>query len=100
MLDRIRLEPFPDVLRRQLPNGWAFSMSNEVYSDVPDGTVYELTGVTPDILTETELLSPVDRQAGVDSWLQLALDTAIAGETRSESFKIVNLARLSAIGAI
>jgi carboxyl-terminal processing protease len=89
-----------DVLRRQLPNGWWFSMSNEVLTDVPEGIVYEMTGVPPDILTKTELLSLTDREAGEDSWLQLALATAIADETPSESFEIFNLARLNAIGAV
>jgi carboxyl-terminal processing protease len=95
-----------DILRRQLPNGWGFSISPEVYSDVPDGTVYEMTGVPPHILiAETELLSLADREAGVDSWLELALDTATMTDNEpqsddsadSSSIEVFSLARLSTI---
>lgn len=35
---------FSEILWKNLPNGWEFSLSNEVYSD-PSGNVYEITGV-------------------------------------------------------
>ncbi|MEO1021248.1 MAG: S41 family peptidase [Bacteroidota bacterium] len=35
------------ALEKQLPNGWFFSISNEVYMDM-EGKVYENTGVPPD----------------------------------------------------
>ncbi len=37
-----------DVLGHQLPNGWALTLSNEVYRD-NEGTVVESIGVTPDV---------------------------------------------------
>lgn len=38
---------FSDALHKTLPNGWAFSLSNEVYSD-SQGASYEYVGITPD----------------------------------------------------
>ena len=35
---------FSEILWKNLPNGWEFSLSNEIYSD-PNGNVYEITGV-------------------------------------------------------
>jgi carboxyl-terminal processing protease len=35
---------FSEILWKNLPNGWEFSLSNEVYSD-QNGNVYEITGV-------------------------------------------------------
>jgi len=35
---------FSEILWKNLPNGWEFSLSNEVYSD-PNRNVYEITGV-------------------------------------------------------
>ena len=35
---------FSETLWKKLPNGWGFSLSNEVYSD-PKGHVFEITGV-------------------------------------------------------
>jgi len=93
---------FSDMLNRILPNGWKFSLSNEVYSD-PDGTIYEKTGITPDILPAAELLPLSEREAGVDSWLELALETAkspFADEPMSGSnqiFKVVNLSSIVGI---
>ena len=37
---------FSEILWKNLPNGWEFSLSNEVYSD-PNGNIYEITGVPP-----------------------------------------------------
>lgn len=35
---------FSEILWKNLPNGWEFSLSNEVYSD-PNGNTYETTGI-------------------------------------------------------
>lgn len=40
-----------DRLEKVLPNGWGFSLSNEIYTDTR-GRVFEVTGVTPDVLTD------------------------------------------------
>ncbi|MEO0337752.1 MAG: S41 family peptidase [Bacteroidota bacterium] len=37
---------FSEILWKNLPNGWEFSLSNEVYSD-PNGNIYEIRGVPP-----------------------------------------------------
>lgn len=39
---------FSTVLNKYLPNGWVFSISNEIYSD-RDGKVWEGLGIPPDI---------------------------------------------------
>ena len=38
---------FSEILWKNLPNGWEFSLSNEIYSD-PSGNVYEIRGVPSD----------------------------------------------------
>ena len=38
---------FSEILWKNLPNGWEFSLSNEIYSD-PKGNVYEIIGVPSD----------------------------------------------------
>lgn len=39
-----------DRLEKMLPNGWSFSLSNEIYMD-PHGKVFEVSGVPPDVAT-------------------------------------------------
>ena len=57
---------------RRLPNGWIFTVSHgEVVS--PDGVIYEVVGIPPDILPDADLLPLSEREAGIDSWLELAL---------------------------
>jgi carboxyl-terminal processing protease len=34
-----------------LPNGWKFSLSNEIYTDV-HGRVFEVSGIPPDVPTD------------------------------------------------
>ncbi len=46
-----------DALEKRLPNGWLFSISNEIYKDL-NGTIYENTGVPANY----ELHYPEDRQ--------------------------------------
>lgn len=59
-----------DTLIKYLPNGWRFTLSNEVFT-APDGTMYETVGVPPD------LLAPYDPEAnfaeGVDPQIEKAL---------------------------
>ena len=38
---------FSEILWKNLPNGWEFSLSNEIYTD-PKGKDYEIRGVPPD----------------------------------------------------
>jgi len=42
---------FSDVLYKELPNGWTYWLSNEVYEGM-NGKVYEVTGVPPDYRIE------------------------------------------------
>jgi carboxyl-terminal processing protease len=46
-----------DALQKKLPNGWHFTLSNEVYMDIK-GTIYENIGIP----VEYELNYPSDRQ--------------------------------------
>jgi C-terminal processing protease CtpA/Prc len=64
-----------NTLARYLPNGWAFWFSNEV-SMAPDGAIYEAFGIPPDILPDADLLPLSEREAGIDSWLEMALEMA------------------------
>jgi hypothetical protein len=72
-----------DQLYRSLPNGWWFSLSNEIYL-TQDGILFEKLGVAPDIevpfLLPEDLEDDVDR--GIDTALTLLADHAEA-ETRS-----------------
>jgi carboxyl-terminal processing protease len=68
---------FSDMLYRSLPNGWLFTLSNEVYA-APNGTVYEVVGIPPDLIPEADLLPLAEREAGIDSWLELALEYLMA----------------------
>lgn len=68
---------FSDALSRQLPNGWTFTLSNEVYSSV-DGDVYEGAGVSLDLPLEHAAFPLQDRTSGHDSWLAM-----LAQEIRS-----------------
>ena len=46
---------FSEILWKNLPNGWEFSLSNEVYSD-QNGNVYEITGVPVIINTSMNVM--------------------------------------------
>jgi hypothetical protein len=59
-----------DVLERHMPNGWTFSLSNEIYT-APDGTVFEGLGMPPDI--EIPVLRAADRSTGRDTGIETAL---------------------------
>jgi carboxyl-terminal processing protease len=73
LLGRNTSGAFSDVLPRSLPNGWFFTLSNEVYA-APNGTVYEMVGIPSDLIPEADLLPLAEREAGIDSWLELALE--------------------------
>ena len=64
------LGPLSD-LERHLPNGWSFTLSNEVYR-AADGSVFEGSGMKPAI--EVPVLRTADRTAGSDMGLEAALD--------------------------
>jgi len=59
-----------DILLRRLPNGWKFTLSNEVY-EAADGTLFEGRGFVPDV----EITSPraEDLAAGRDFGIEAAL---------------------------
>jgi C-terminal processing protease CtpA/Prc len=59
-----------DMLVRHLPNGWTFSLSNEVYRFV-DGKVYEKVGIPPGI--EIPMFTGNDLADGKDQIVQRAL---------------------------
>lgn len=59
-----------DSLPKFLPSGIYFSLSNEEYS-TPNGDVFELVGVPPDI--EVDVFSLIDRQAGTDASIDAAI---------------------------
>lgn len=59
-----------DVFPRQLPNGWQFSLSNEVFQ-AADGSLFEGRGIAPD--REVAALSAADRAAGRDAGIEAAL---------------------------
>ena len=61
---------FSDELYRSLPNGWEFSLSNEIYL-APNEESFEMTGVPPDIFSP--YLSRDDHQNGVDSVIEAAI---------------------------
>ncbi|MFK7734223.1 MAG: S41 family peptidase [Pseudomonadales bacterium] len=59
-----------DALDKTLPNGWQFSLANEVYSG-SDGIAFEAVGIRPD--AETAVFDKNLRQIGQDSGLNTAL---------------------------
>jgi hypothetical protein len=42
----------------------------------PDGAIYEAFGIPPDIRPDADLLPLSEREAGIDSWLEMALEMA------------------------
>ena len=65
-----------DVLQRRLPNGWLFTLSNEIY-EAPDGTLFEGRGITPAI--EVAALRAEDRALGRDTGIEDALGQLATG---------------------
>lgn len=60
-----------DVLEKELPNGWEFTLSNEVYTDA-NGQVFEAVGIPPTV--SAPVLSKEARDRGEDSALNAAFD--------------------------
>ena len=77
MVGRSSIGSFSDTLERLTPNNWLFGLSNE-YVRAPNGTVYEGIGIPVDVLLDGPFLPLADRKAGVDGWLETAIDTAAA----------------------
>ena len=51
---------------------------------MPDSTVYKAVGIPPDVLPEAELLPLLERELGIDSWLEVALEMAREAITEEE----------------
>jgi hypothetical protein len=62
---------FSDVLGRKLPNGWTFTLPNQIYL-TEDGRSFDGTGVPADI--SVPVLAREDLQAGHDSAIERALE--------------------------
>lgn len=69
-----------DMMYRQLPNGWRFTLSHQVYR-MPDGTLPEGRGLAPDIARRFDLDS---FRAGRDTLLEEAAAALARGLTPSE----------------
>jgi len=61
---------FSDMLDRQLPNGWMFSLPDEEYL-TPSGRTYDIAGIPPDIAVPT--LTPEQFADGTDPAFRVAL---------------------------
>lgn len=79
-----------DRLEKVLPNGWSFSLSNEIYLD-PQGKAFEVSGVPPDLPTPAPpptspdaLRFGRDIDAGAEALHRLAHD----GTTRTDSARL------------
>lgn len=77
-------------LPKTLPNGWIFQASNEEYI-TPDGMVYEMVGIPPDVRPEADLLPLSEREAGIDSWLEQALDLALETDNEGSTSNAVKV---------
>ena len=60
-----------DVLEKELPNNWEFTLSNEVYRDA-NGQAFEAVGIPPTIAVPA--LSKAARDRNEDSALNAAFD--------------------------
>lgn len=60
-----------DALERHLPNGWFFTLSNELYR-ASNGELYENIGIPPHV--PIPFLHERDRQAGIDRMLDYAMN--------------------------
>lgn len=63
---------FSNTLEKSLPNGWGFSLSNEVYTDFM-GMNYEGTGIPPDIEAATFSVEAITQNT--DPAIEAALET-------------------------
>lgn len=60
-----------DMLVRHLPNGWSFSLSNEVYASA-DGHVFEKVGIPPEV--EVSMFTADDLRDGKDQIVARAVE--------------------------
>ena len=65
-----------DTMERNTPNGWTFGLSNE-YVKAPNGDVYEGFGIPANVIIPGPVLPLAEREAGVDTWLEIAIEQAI-----------------------
>lgn len=72
-----------DELDRLLPNGWTFSLSNEIYL-TPDNELFEETGIPPDVVSPFMPLE--DQQRGVDGTIETAI-SILTNERRTTGRK-------------
>ena len=63
---------FSNILEKSLPNGWGFSLSNEVYTDFM-GINHEGTGIPPDIEAATFSVEAITQN--IDPAIEAALET-------------------------
>jgi C-terminal processing protease CtpA/Prc len=61
---------FSDMISKELPNGWTFTLSTEIYSDL-DGNAYESVGVPVDHFVDFYV--PSEIVAGQDTAIEKAL---------------------------
>jgi carboxyl-terminal processing protease len=60
-----------DQLTKPMPNGWSFSISNEVFEAI-DGVVYETKGIPPDVFVPSGVLfTPATRDPLLDRLMRL-----------------------------
>lgn len=59
---------YSTILNKELPNGWKYSLSNEVVNDI-NGKVYEAIGVKPDV--QVPFPNKTQRNSGIDPALDL-----------------------------
>ena len=64
-----------DMIGHSLPIGWDFVLPN-VQIVAPNRVVYGTLGIPPDILPNADVFPLSKHEAGIDSWLELALETA------------------------
>lgn len=62
---------FSDAIGKELPNGWRFTVSTEIYSDT-QGNIFESVGVPVDYFVDN--FTPEAIYAGHDTAIETALD--------------------------
>lgn len=64
---------FSDMLTKKMPNGWKFSLSNEVYYVVKDGKeqTFEVVGLQPKFMFPNDFLESSNIEKGIDTGLEM-----------------------------
>jgi carboxyl-terminal processing protease len=62
---------FSSELQKQLPNGWNFTLSNEIYQSI-QGENFEAIGILPDV--QQTIFPLTDRITGIDTGLDTAIE--------------------------